>query len=451
MGCPGRRWCLILVAIIGTVCGANSLQEMRLRRRQAQPSARIIDFHAPQTSSDLGVAEGISPLPAVLVRCTERQLLVTVSRDLFGSGHLIQAADLTLGSNCGSSGQDRMGRVLFEVGLGACGTVVTMSADYLNYSTHLSYEPRPIGTVILRTNGAVVPIQCLYRRHQNVSSHAIKPTWRPFSSTKTGEERLAFSLRLMNDDWSAERASNVYHLGELIHIEASVETGNHLDLRVLIDRCVATLTPNKTSSPRYSIIDSNGCLVDSRDEGSFSSFVSPRAEEDKLRLLLDAFRFHEDHRNSIFITCHLKVSAAVDKAIDSMNKACWVDKSSNVWVSVEGLDAVCNCCELDNCGSSGGGFLSRGKRALNSEPGSFAHGERKAEVMVGPLVIFDYGSGELVASKLDDALSQRSTSSSSGSAAFIVALALAVAAIVSSVFIFASLAMNHLSRRVVLI
>uniref|UniRef100_UPI00398E5269 zona pellucida sperm-binding protein 3-like n=1 Tax=Pristiophorus japonicus TaxID=55135 RepID=UPI00398E5269 len=150
-----------------------------------------------------------------------------------------------------------------------------MTDNLLIYTTHLYYRPSRIGGIIVRTSGAVVPILCHYTSKRIVSSNAIKPTWVPFSSTKGAEGRVSFSLRLMTTDWSAERASNIYHLSDLIHIEASVLTVNHMPLRLYIDRCVVTLSPDQDSTPSYHIIDFNGCLLYSRDEDSFSSFVSP--------------------------------------------------------------------------------------------------------------------------------------------------------------------------------
>ncbi|XP_048377661.2 zona pellucida sperm-binding protein 3-like [Stegostoma tigrinum] len=279
----------------------------------------------------------VSPLQTVMVQCGEHTLLVRVQLDLFGTKHLIKAADLSLGTagcqptkifpeNC---------TVLFDYGLHKCGSrlqimsppgIFQMTGDFLIYTTHLTHIPNYPGSVIVRTNGAVIPIECRYFRKGNVSSNPIKPTWIPFSSTRSGEGHLSFSLRLMNGDWLTERTSTVYSLGELIHIEASVSMDNHMPLKLYIDRCVATLSPGKDSSPRYSIIDYNGCLVDSKAEDSFSTFVLRRnqREPDKLRFDLDAFRFYGDERSLIFITCHLKV-AAVDQG-DSRNKACSFQK-----------------------------------------------------------------------------------------------------------------------------
>uniref|UniRef100_UPI00398E4B80 zona pellucida sperm-binding protein 3-like n=1 Tax=Pristiophorus japonicus TaxID=55135 RepID=UPI00398E4B80 len=234
--------------------------------------------------------------------------------DLFGTRHLIKAADLTLG---------------------------TMAGDFLVYTTHLNHTPKAHGSVIVRTNGAVVPIECRYYRSGNVSSNPIKPTWILFSPTKSGEGLLSFSLRLMADDWLTERTSTLYYLGDLIHIKASVSMTNHMPLKLYIDRCVATLSPDKDSTPSYSIIDYNGCLLDSKAEDSFSTFVLPRDERelDKLRFDLDAFDFFGDDGSLIFLSCHLKV-AALDQR-DSMSKACTFQKLQNVLMSSSPVLTTC--------------------------------------------------------------------------------------------------------------
>ncbi|CAM4622205.1 unnamed protein product [Lepidochelys olivacea] len=127
-------------------------------------------------------------------------MMITVHRDLFGMGRLIKAADLSLGpAACRYVSLNAAeNTVIFVAGLHECGSTLQKTPDSLLYSTSLNYNPTPArNPVILRTNPA-----------DNVSSKAIKPTWVPFSSTLSAEERLDFSLHLMNDDWSAERPSN---------------------------------------------------------------------------------------------------------------------------------------------------------------------------------------------------------------------------------------------------
>ncbi|XP_059495971.1 zona pellucida sperm-binding protein 3-like [Stegostoma tigrinum] len=340
-----------------------------------QESGTLDEKGCYQKKRSFRMSEGgsVSPLQTVMVQCGEQKLQVRAQLDLFGTRHLINAADLTLGTEgCQPTRiYPENHTVLFDYGLHECGSRLQMTGDFLIYTTHLTHIPNYPGSVIVRTNGAVIPIVCRYLRTGNVSSDPIKPTWIPFSSTRSGEGHLSFSLRLMNGDWLTERTSTLYSLGDLIHIEASVSMDNHMPLKLYIDRCVATLSPDKDSSPGYSIIDYNGCLMDSKAEDSFSTFVLLRdqREPDKLRFDLDAFRFYGDELSLIFITCHLKV-AAVDQG-NSRNKACTFQKLHQIWTPLEqSTSDICACCHVGNCGSTGEIiFSSRGRRDLGPEAG----------------------------------------------------------------------------------
>ncbi|KAM4749246.1 zona pellucida sperm-binding protein 3-like, partial [Rhinophrynus dorsalis] len=275
---------------------------------------------------------------------------VTVQRDLYGNGRLVKASDLTLGPRrCTPSSLSTDTDVIFQNGLQECGTVLQMTRDLLIYSTNLTYNPTPSrNSPIIRSNPATVPIQCYYHRHGNVSSKAIRPTWIPYSSTVSTEERLSFSLHIMSDDWRSKRTSNVFRLGEVFNIEASLDTENHVPMTIFIDSCVATLTPDINSSPRYEIINQNGCLVDGKQEDSSSAFVSPRPQPDKLQFTVDAFRFTGTDSSTIYITCNIR-AAAISQDPDRMNKACSFSKTSNRWTAESGPTGICSCCETGNC------------------------------------------------------------------------------------------------------
>ncbi|XP_075752887.1 zona pellucida sperm-binding protein 3-like [Pelodiscus sinensis] len=235
-----------------------------------------------------------------MVQCEEAQMVITVHRDLFGTGRLIRAAVLSLSpATCRFMSLDAAANtVTFVAGLHECGSALQMTPDSLVYSTSLNYNPTPASNpVILRTGPAVIPLVtevCSSPRKDNVSSKAIKPTWVPFSSTLSAEERLGFSLRLMNDDWSAESTPNGFQLGEVMHIQAEVSSGSHVALRIFVDSCVATLSPDRHSSPSYAVIDFHGCLVDGRSDDASSAFVSPRPGQDILQFVVDVFRFAGD-------------------------------------------------------------------------------------------------------------------------------------------------------------
>ncbi|NXP45296.1 ZP3 protein, partial [Heliornis fulica] len=357
-----------------------------------------LEHPQPWAWVDVSQLQAAAPLHPVAVQCQEAQVVVTVHRDLFGTGRLVKAADLPLGpAACWPVAQSAAeSTVTFVAGLHECGSTLRVTPDALVYNTSLNYKPVPAGShVVVRTSPAVVPIECYYPRRDNVSSGGVKPTWVPFSSTLSSEEKLPFSLRLMNDDWSAERDSAVFQLGEVLHFQAGVNTENHVPLRLFVDSCVATPNPDRSSSPQYAFIDFSGCLVDGQLDGAASTFISPRPRQDVLQFAVDAFKFSGDSSNLIYVTCHLKVSLA-DQAPDPLNKACSFNQASSLWAPVEGNWDICSCCETRSCGSArhsrrlrppsrwqGG----RVRRELPSEPDPSM---KEADVVVGPLFIHSW-------------------------------------------------------------
>ncbi|XP_039579555.1 zona pellucida sperm-binding protein 3-like, partial [Passer montanus] len=113
------------------------------------------------------------PQVPVEVQCQEAQLVVTVHRDLFGNGRLVSAAELSLGpAACRHSRLDPSQKtVTFSAGLHECGSTVQVTPDSLIYRTLLSYDPSPgSNPAIVRSEPAVIPIECHYPRRDNVSS-----------------------------------------------------------------------------------------------------------------------------------------------------------------------------------------------------------------------------------------------------------------------------------------
>uniref|UniRef100_A0AAZ3PVL6 Zona pellucida sperm-binding protein 3 n=1 Tax=Oncorhynchus tshawytscha TaxID=74940 RepID=A0AAZ3PVL6_ONCTS len=274
--------------------------------------------------------------------CGESVVRVQVNQDLLGIGRLIQPERITLGG-CAATEEDAEAHVItFESELHGCGSELTMTEDVLIYTFTLVYEPKPLAnTSIVKTSAAMVDIECHYLRNHDVSSNALKPTWIPNISNMVAEELLYFSLRLMTADWQFERPSNHYYLGDIINMEASVMPYHHVPLRVFVDRCVATLAPDVHTVPRYSFIEDHGCLVDAKLTGSSSQFLS-RSQDDKIQFQLESFRFQpQNDSQQLYITCHLKASAA-SSPIDAENKAC---SFTDGWKAAGGDDLVCGCCD----------------------------------------------------------------------------------------------------------
>ncbi|XP_061745427.1 zona pellucida sperm-binding protein 3-like [Nerophis ophidion] len=299
-----------------------------------------IEFH-PKLVVD---SEPRVPVPAdsVAVHCGEGEVLIEVKQNFLGNGQLIRPSDVTLGG-CGLlRAADQT--LLFRTELQGCGSTMKMTDEALIYTFSLVYSPTPVGsTFIFKTNPAEVLIECHYPRRHYVSSDALLPHWQTFASSLVTERQLHFSLRLMTEDWQSPRPNSVYFQGDVMHIEASVLRGHHVPLRVYVDSCVATLDPDPSSQPSYTVIDHHGCLIDAKLTGAKSYFMQ-RSHEDKLSFQLEAFKFLGDHKNSIYITCRLKATTLATP-VDLQHKACSFLTEANRWVASGGDNNVCSCCD----------------------------------------------------------------------------------------------------------
>uniref|UniRef100_A0A8C2WQU8 Zona pellucida sperm-binding protein 3 n=2 Tax=Cyclopterus lumpus TaxID=8103 RepID=A0A8C2WQU8_CYCLU len=280
----------------------------------------------------------------VRVQCTDASMIILVKADLYKNGRLVSPEELFLGepehsqrSQCRAVAiGDTEYRI--EARLQDCGSKLTISDDFVIYSNELIISPADSYLGITRRMHAVVPVSCHYKRTQIVSSNNQQPQLA--SSTPAKVSTAAFSLKLMTDDWTSEKFSTVFYIGELLHLEASYTGPQSGQEQLFIDSCVATLSPDTMSVPRYYFIENHGCLTDAKEYKSNSLF-QPRTSASSLQLQLDAFLFHQDSRNSIFITCQLKVTSEIWKN-SPINKVCnYVDLR---WINVDGSD-VCQCCD----------------------------------------------------------------------------------------------------------
>ncbi|KAM9312176.1 zona pellucida sperm-binding protein 3-like [Gastrophryne carolinensis] len=376
------QWLLILVLVDGLEASRTGHGDLVSHRRQSnwwQSHQRTVSGQGhPHSGSrevaGLGIlrggsrsgwgANGLSsggfprqlqspqpPSSPIDIRCTEDSLLVNVSRDFYRNGIVAKVTDLTLGPQSCKPFSQGPDSVFFKSKLQECGSTLQMNVDFIIYSTNLTYRPAPpnspINVQIVQTNHAVVPLQCFYPRHRNVSSKAIQPTWVPLSATVTLEDSLSFSLKLMTDDWVGIRRSFIFNLDDVLHIQASVDTKN-VPLILYVDSCVATTSPDPSSTPRYEIVAHHGCLMDGKQANVSSAFRSPRVQADTLQFVVEAFRFLGELQSEIYITCHLKAVPA-SEIPNHINKACSYDKASNSWFPVEGSTDICQCCHTGNC------------------------------------------------------------------------------------------------------
>ncbi|KAG7497543.1 hypothetical protein JOB18_039558 [Solea senegalensis] len=293
------------------------------------------------------------------IKCGEVQIKITVKRRFFDERRIpFRREYLQLGANstrepwCGPSEQmsDRDALVI-SAGLQDCGTVSSVHVEWLVYSNQLLLFPAlastSSGSVIIRGPTTVIPVECRFKRKQIVSAQPLTPTWLPMTSTISVFGLLHFSLRTVEDDCTSLRSTSVYQQGEAVFLEASVEAPLHRPLTVFVDHCVATLKPDPRSTPSYEFITRQGCLVDSVLPGSSSKFLR-RQQDNRLCFSVKAFHFKQESVEQMFISCHLRATLK-QKSQSHLNKACFFHRATFSWRATEGDDALCECCDSDDC------------------------------------------------------------------------------------------------------
>ncbi|XP_034566577.1 zona pellucida sperm-binding protein 3-like [Notolabrus celidotus] len=284
----------------------------------------------------------LSEESTVHVQCTESSMIIVVKADLFKTGHLVSPEELFLGevdysqSRCRAAAAGGSEYVI-EAGLQDCGSILTIYEDSVIYSNNLIFTPAARYHGITRTAPAVIAVSCHYKRTHVVSSNTQPSPLTPSSPTQDS----AFSLTLMNNDWTHEKYSTAFYLGDLLHLQASYTGPDSAHKQLFVDSCVATLSPDVASVPRYYFIENHGCLTEAKDGGSNTRF-RPRTRVDVVQLQMDAFLFQQESRNSMFLTCQLRASTDMWRR-SPVNKACNYVHSR--WENIDGGDDVCQCCD----------------------------------------------------------------------------------------------------------
>ncbi|XP_028292978.1 zona pellucida sperm-binding protein 3 [Gouania willdenowi] len=283
-----------------------------------------------KTQSDFAYLRDVS------VTCSSSDFVVRVKPAFYGLG--ADAEELRLGSGCRSNGElGPYGDLLFTYPLTACDGVRELPHGYLVYKFVLHYEPsaKRFSTGAQRFR---IDIECRYPRDHHVHQLVLKPTWETVVLRKKLKgQSNDFEIKLMDESWSGPAKSQVYHLGQTVHLQVSAPQLPS-EGTLYISSCIATPSSISKSSLKYTIIDNFGCILDSKREPGASQFVS--RTHNTLRLSLRAFQFTADPDTEVSIHCKLFVTSDDP---GPAHKSCTY--SGDRWWALTGYDSICECCE----------------------------------------------------------------------------------------------------------
>ncbi|KAG2460105.1 ZP3 protein, partial [Polypterus senegalus] len=155
MWCKGQ---ISVVLLLFFLCDAFAQPRFKGRHVIAKQQKSAVVLYAKPIEPRAGSPQ------TVTAQCTDSEVIVTISPDLLGIQKPVQPSDLSMGG-CGVTSPAGAEPFVIDAPLQGCGSNVEMQGAEIVYTFTLDYNPSPIdGLPIVRTNPAVVQIECHYNR-----------------------------------------------------------------------------------------------------------------------------------------------------------------------------------------------------------------------------------------------------------------------------------------------
>ncbi|XP_036413785.1 zona pellucida sperm-binding protein 3d.2 [Colossoma macropomum] len=297
------------------------------------------------------------------VACSATQMRVKVPRETVGS-----AEGLRLGT-CDVSWSTKK-HLVFLHDLHQCGTKREIINNRVVYSNTLHYAPlEALGS---EKRPFSVPVKCHFNRFHYSYKIGFVPqveTLRLFKPMKT---KGSVSLSAYDAQWNRLNSSEGYIVGQPMYFEVEVLSVAE-DQRLFVNSCHVTMNSSRLSTPRLSVIDNYGCMVDSRSSSESRFLKSSR--RNVVRFSVEAFVFQGKLAKQLYMHCETTVSSATPTAT---SKFCTYNQKSGRWEELYGSSAVCSCCN-STC-LSGAPTGDESNRTDTSDQSSLQVGEYVGEI-----------------------------------------------------------------------
>nr|XP_019939325.1 PREDICTED: zona pellucida sperm-binding protein 3-like [Paralichthys olivaceus] len=225
-----------------------------------------------------------------------------------------------------------------------CGYKKESKTDYLSFSNVLSYKP---SGQVLREIPYNIPLQCKYPRLFHAYKVGIHPQLQGGTVFKALTPKQSVVLAAQDASGNELTGSKTYTLGQPMFFEAKKAdaTATSGDPRMYINKCFMTANQYPDSNPKYTVIDNQGCMVDSK-LALQSKFLSGSSKVSQ-KFQVGAFVFKDQvstTSTSQQLYMHCEVSMGKSTPSPS-SKACNYDPATKKWKELYGDDSVCTCCE----------------------------------------------------------------------------------------------------------
>uniref|UniRef100_A0A3Q3DIC9 Zona pellucida glycoprotein 3c n=1 Tax=Hippocampus comes TaxID=109280 RepID=A0A3Q3DIC9_HIPCM len=310
----------------------------------------------PPTVASLGEA---AKNKLVEVLCHIDRMYVKVSKELFSTRDAFK--DLKLGKCPVNEGTSENYYLLYLL-KNDCGFKRESTDDYLFISIVLHYKPT---TPVIREMPFDVVLQCKYPRHFHSFHPGISIELRRGTVYKPLRSKHAYVIIPQDASGNEIGGDKTFILGQPMYFEVKRADNISTNKRLYINKCFMTALQDPYSEPKYTVIDNQGCMIDSKVTRQ-SAFLKGHLNVQKFSV--SAFIFKDTAASSsspqLYLHCEFSMG---DPTPTSSSKACNYHQATKKWKELHGNDSVCTCCE-SSCLSLSKGAICVSFRGKDGNP-----------------------------------------------------------------------------------
>ncbi|XP_071764874.2 zona pellucida sperm-binding protein 3 [Centroberyx gerrardi] len=235
-----------------------------------------------------------------------------------------------------------------------CGFKTENNPDQMAISNVLHYKPDPTSPVV-REMPFDIPLQCNYHRFHHAYKVGFYPKIEGGTVFKALKSKTGATLTPQDASGKEIAGSKTYTMGQPMQFVAKLsdntatqKSGNQ---KLYVNKCFMTASQDPNSSPKYTVIDNQGCMVDGMvtDQSKFITDASEMTQTFRI----GAFIFKDMVSSAaspkqLYMHCEIVVGPSIPTAT---SKACNYDSATKKWKELYGYDSVCVCCD-SSCSSA---------------------------------------------------------------------------------------------------
>ncbi|XP_077427768.1 zona pellucida sperm-binding protein 3 [Vanacampus margaritifer] len=272
----------------------------------------------------------------VEVLCHVDRMYVKVSKELFSTRDAFK--DLRLGKCPVNEGTLEHYHFLYLLKTD-CGFKRESTEDYLFISNVIHYEPT---TPVIRDMPFEVSLQCKYPRYFHSFNPGISIELRRGTVYKRLQSKHAYIITPQDAIGNEVVGDKTFILGQTMYFEVKRIDNTSTDQRLYINKCFMTAVQDPYSEPKYTVIDNQGCMIDSKVTRESEFLKGPLNMQ---KFSVSAFIFKDTAVSSpsqLYLHCEFSMG---DPTPTSSSKACNYHRATQKWKELYGNDSVCACCE----------------------------------------------------------------------------------------------------------